>query len=724
MITSVRSVTPRLVTVRRPSNKSNGAVYVDREVVVVSTAADDPTERSAMYSTTPSSSDINEAKSDPREPSSYLRTSVFAQHMDVDRPASGSNHPRSSIRSFRRTSTRDVVLSENNRQSMKELANFLRTREPPPDHYMSIPESRELPSVRKRSSFNLFRRRKSQQPQGPKLLQLPDSAIASKTSGGHRHIAISIPIEHEYVASPSRNKSSGGSYADRLGGRNGLLLNPVRSFELPSPAQRRTPNVAGSSNLTETISIPNGGKTEFERHAHPQCTCPPKRGSMLLENPSLGTGPVVDPGVEFSPRSSVNKGLRHSIGPIYIDKSLPPPPHESRPTSTVPSLRSTYRYSLPPRTSSKGSARKPFSDTAAASNVQRVSGHKPTISGASAMSGGAESLDSIGSLHTAGVVDLQNFVGNNLRVRTKSNSSDHVGMYIVRPSTAPSTAPPERQLQAVTDMKKAEPNRSPTSIDSREMQLILASRQCRQERVRAKKQRDIEAHKEHGRSEPTQSENGLRPNAVRILTRSSSSLTRELGVKKRNANAITPIMVVAAVEPTFDYKAVSRNRSIKRRADPPLSHTPPRSSTSQASDEDTIARQPRKSMAIGSVATRARLSRRNSILSQHHKIAQEREADLDLRLSRIERDNTILLHTLNTLSRSFLNMNRLLVPSSRRENTKRPVLHDIGSTMGKEPAPVAGLDSIEPLMRELQDNARVSREEGRFMGPDEVEDEF
>ncbi|RDW80069.1 hypothetical protein BP6252_04707 [Coleophoma cylindrospora] len=719
MHTSVRSVTPRLVTVRRPSNKSNSAVYVDREVVVVSTAADEPTERNTIYSSTPSSS-INEAKNGPREAQSYLRTSAFAQHVDVDRPASGSNHQHSSIRSFRRMSTHDVVLLESNRQSMKELADFLMTREPPPDHYMSIPESRELPSAQKRSSFNLFRRRKSQQFQGPRLLQLPDSAIASKTSGGHRHIAISIPIEHDYVGNSSRIGSPRGTYDDRMGGRNGLLLNPVRSFELPSPAQRRSPNIAGSPNLPAAISIPNGGKTGIGGHARLQCTCPPKRGSMLLENLSLGTGPVVEPGVELSPRRSVNKGLRHSIGPIYIDKGLPPPPHEPRPTSTVPSLRSTYRYSLPPRISSKGSTRKPFSDAAAASNVQRAYGHKPTMSGASAMSGGEESLYSVGSLHTAGVVDLQNVVGNKLHVRTKSNSSDHVGMYIVRPSTAPL----ERQLQAVIDMKKAKPNRSSTSIDSREKQVVLASRQCRRERVRAKKQRDIAAHKEHGSSKPMQSENGSRLDSGRVRTRSSSSLTRELGVKKRNANAITPIMVVATVEPSFDYKAASRGRSIKRRADPPLSHTPPRSSASQASDEDIIARQPRKSTAIGSVTTRARLSKRHSILSQHHQIAQEREADLDLRLSRIERDNTILLHTLSTISRSFLDLNRLLLPSSRRENTKRPILHDIGSAMGEEPAPVAGLDGIEPLMRELQDNARVSREEGRFMGPDEVEDDF
>jgi len=71
------------------------------------------------------------------------------------------------------------------------------TQVPPPENFMSIPESDEMSM--KRSPLKIFGRRKRKRQYPPKLLQLPDSAVSAKTTSGARHIAISIPIEYDYL---------------------------------------------------------------------------------------------------------------------------------------------------------------------------------------------------------------------------------------------------------------------------------------------------------------------------------------------------------------------------------------------------------------------------------------------------------------------------------------------------------------------------------------------
>ena len=69
------------------------------------------------------------------------------------------------------------------------------------------------------------------------------------------------------------------------------------------------------------------------------------------------------------------------------------------------------------------------------------------------------------------------------------------------------------------------------------------------------------------------------------------------------------------------------------------------------------------------------------------------EKELDLRLSKIERDNAMLLHTLSGIASSFGQLNRL-VPSRRGQG-------------------------MEPLMRELSGGSKREREggeEGRYSG--------
>ncbi|KAK8089951.1 hypothetical protein PG997_004912 [Apiospora hydei] len=75
------------------------------------------------------------------------------------------------------------LLGETGRETdLLDMLEFLR-RTPPPDNYMSIPDSISQEEGQE------------EKPQNP-IIRLPDTAIAGQTTGGHRHIAISIPLEY------------------------------------------------------------------------------------------------------------------------------------------------------------------------------------------------------------------------------------------------------------------------------------------------------------------------------------------------------------------------------------------------------------------------------------------------------------------------------------------------------------------------------------------------
>lgn len=152
------------------------------------------------------------------------------------------------------------------REALKELAAFLRNVSPPPGHMMSLPDptsptatlSSVASSLRRHNSIKmkkrsplrlalglfrrssvsgskkkgLWRKRSVSQLQRersvsslntrgktkrrrPPRIKLPDTAVAGTTTGGFRHIAISIPIEHAH-------------------------LSPGQQYRFPSPNARRT----------------------------------------------------------------------------------------------------------------------------------------------------------------------------------------------------------------------------------------------------------------------------------------------------------------------------------------------------------------------------------------------------------------------------------------------------------------------------------------------------
>ncbi|KAI8957140.1 hypothetical protein F5Y11DRAFT_352881 [Daldinia sp. FL1419] len=84
--------------------------------------------------------------------------------------------------------------TETERDNPEEgLADFFR-REPPPGNFMSIPDDVSVYSVHNKwDMFKVFKKKRKKRKRQPPLIKLPDTAISSRTVGGHRYIAISIP---------------------------------------------------------------------------------------------------------------------------------------------------------------------------------------------------------------------------------------------------------------------------------------------------------------------------------------------------------------------------------------------------------------------------------------------------------------------------------------------------------------------------------------------------
>jgi hypothetical protein len=298
---------------------------------------------------------------------------------------------------------------------------------------------------------------------------------------------------------------------------------------------------------------------------------------------------------------------------------------------------------------------------------------------------------------------------------------------LLRPKTAP---PLQTRTLAVAQVKEAEPR----PIRDRGYETLTVTRQKRQDRVKARKQRDIENLRgiRSPLSEATSpnytqitSPKTIAPptkNPRRSIVQSSQELAR-----KKVVNTVTPIMLVASLAPfrgTVLEKDLAAPQtpgknsgsSTQRSAE----HTPPRSLNSSLSDSDnTHVHSPRRRLPRSGSRRGERgvqggrlLSPTGSMLESRRRErrvkrnAREREKDLDVRLGRIERDNELLMGVLSGIASGFSQLSRKVdewKKEGRNEN---------------------GLSSVEESMRELQFLApSVSGESVKHIGDEFEEDD-
>lgn len=173
-------------------DSSTPGIQVVRETMVA--VEDNSGRHHQAHSRTPSSTTTirsGEVESQLRQesrPKRFRMSSGSNLLSDFFRPDNSEDTPR------RRT--RDAG---SERDMLKDLIDFLRNTSPPPE--TSSPADQKRNKSRKRRVFWPFWRKPKTRtsPPAPGLIKLPDSAVAGRTIGGHRHIAISIPIEYAHL---------------------------------------------------------------------------------------------------------------------------------------------------------------------------------------------------------------------------------------------------------------------------------------------------------------------------------------------------------------------------------------------------------------------------------------------------------------------------------------------------------------------------------------------
>jgi hypothetical protein len=222
------------------------------------------------------------------------------------------------------------------------------------------------------------------------------------------------------------------------------------------------------------------------------------------------------------------------------------------------------------------------------------------------------------------------------------------------------------------------------------------TRQSRQERVRARKARDVAALQERNAKKDSQSDGSDREPAqpLRHTTSPIGSRRRHLSLDElyRRANTLSDIMLVADLAPYTGFVHASDlalPSPPRQRSSPSGTPTPPQSAhDSDCATLRRISSQPR-TKSVQPVSPHSSSprsvesgldSRRQERRAQRNTMLRERE--LHARVTRLERDNAMLIKTLGNIAKSFGELSRLL-PSMGSPRGKSCTRGDSGSRLEK-----------------------------------------
>lgn len=220
--------------------------------------------------------------------------------------------------------------------AVTDLREFLLTTEPPPKHFMSIPEGACYGRGRAWVKWAKIGKRSRS---APRPIRLPDTAVSGTTIGGYRHIAITIPTEAYPLGDIPRSqypvysqggeirplRSANGSVKSVMNDKGVVtVLRTVNEHE-PQGPPRRSASYSGIRYGTAYNRTPS--RTGYAV-SNGSSSLPPSRGSgsMALadDRSQLGKGPVRPP--RATPRgfparaSSKTKSSAHA--PASIDSII------------------------------------------------------------------------------------------------------------------------------------------------------------------------------------------------------------------------------------------------------------------------------------------------------------------------------------------------------------------------------------------------------------------
>jgi hypothetical protein len=205
---------------------------------------------------------------------------------------------------------------ETDRESVIHLAKFLRTTDPPANNYMSLPDGGHRRSQDKKLPFKMLRRQTSKKSSNTvvRTLRLPDSAVAAKTSQGHWHIAISIPVgyDHEERNTPSQSQTTKHAKTQsETAIRNGpiTVLKPVIGNVRPAALQNVHIKSQSHDDLRRTFASPKRLSvpllSDVEAGHSSQALSDQKHGQDVSQSAKVNQ---VKPSQSFTPDNAVSAG--------------------------------------------------------------------------------------------------------------------------------------------------------------------------------------------------------------------------------------------------------------------------------------------------------------------------------------------------------------------------------------------------------------------------------
>ncbi|KAM0356018.1 hypothetical protein ACHAPU_000411 [Fusarium lateritium] len=428
-----------------------------------------------------------------------------------------------------------------------ELIDFLRNHSPPSGNFMSIPDDIS-PEDRGRWSRlrKIARRSKSlSKPlsRQPQTIQLPDSAVSGTTIGGHRHIAISIPLDASPFGQTPRSQYP--VYQHRT-------ARPLTSQYAPT---RAVLNDKGVVTVLRTVNE--------DRESVPSVS--PANSQLLLS-----TVPQRFPNttaVRLNPQRSINNSHRTNASEDLNILTAPPTKLLSRDQARQANEQSrefqthdqgsthaaspNYPHRVPSRKSSSTGGRVvhlgDLSIDTMMSQPNQTNGHPAATSPARPVSLDGSYQPSLSkSIMTTSDNDPVVAEARPIEARTVAAKESHI--------RSPAKHPEEPTITVITKSPLRVSRRSSRSQKLGEASFNSedASPQTRRDKVKDKKKRDIEAASLRRRSmmstplDPT-------PEAERETTKMPDENTEEpppVPLRSPQRQSMCPIIVVANVQPS------------------------------------------------------------------------------------------------------------------------------------------------------------------------------
>ncbi|KAF5621729.1 uncharacterized protein FTJAE_11106 [Fusarium tjaetaba] len=433
---------------------------------------------------------------------------------------------------------------------LAELIDFLRNYSPPSGNFMSIPDGIPPEDRGRWHRLRKLGKRSKSLSKSPQTIRLPDSAVSGTTIGGHRHIAISIPLDASPFGRTPRSQYP--IYQHRS-------VKPLTSQYAPT---RAVLNDKGVVTVLRTVAE--------DRESSPSVS--PANSQLLLS-----TIP------QRSPNSSINghstpapiNSSNQSTAPEHLNILATPPPRVVTPDQVRQANELGRRF----QSNEQG-------DTNAGSpnNHDRIPSRNPSLAGGRFVHLGDLSIDTMMSQSTkteahqvptspARPVSQDGSYQPSLSKSIMTTSENDPVVAEARPVEARPVSARESRIRLTTKKTEEPPvtviTKSPLRVQrqgsrkqtTKEMSSTPEARlsQSRRDKVRDKKKKDMEAASLKRRSMISISMD-LQPDSEQETIREAPQEKVEepppLPLRSPQRQSMCPIMVVANVKPSPPPTAV------------------------------------------------------------------------------------------------------------------------------------------------------------------------